>query len=223
MSHPVYVALAETVEKHRIPRQPFADLIHAFARDQEQTSYETYDDLLDYCRYSANPVGRLVLHVCGYTDSERINLSNSTCTALQLANFWQDVRRDWYIGRVYLPLDVMASHNYSLGDLEKDIAQGRASEAFRRVLRDLVTQAEELFQQGLPLVRSVDRRLAVDVDLFSSGGLAILKKIRRQNYDVLSRRPTIGKLGRLLLLARALRRNIFAHGAAESSPRSSAA
>ena len=222
-SHPVYVALAETVEKHHIPRQPFADLIHAFVRDQEQTSYETYDDLLDYCRYSANPVGQLVLHVCGYTDPGRIAFSNCTCTALQLANFWQDVRRDWYIGRVYVPLDVMARHDYSLDNLERDIARGRASDGFRRVLRDLVTQAEELFQQGLPLVRLVDRRLAVDVDLFSSGGLAVLKRIRRRNYDVLSRRPTIGKLGRLLLLAGALRRNIFANGAAESSPGSSAA
>jgi phytoene/squalene synthetase len=161
--------------------------------------------------------------VCGYTDPGRIELSNFTCTALQLANFWQDVRRDWYIGRVYVPLDVMERHDYSLDNLERDIAQGRASEAFRRVLQDLVTRAEELFQQGLPLVRSVDRRLAVDVDLFSSGGLAILKKIRRQRYDVLSRRPAIGKLGRLLLLAGALRRHIFANGASASSQGSSAA
>jgi squalene synthase HpnC len=222
-SHPVYVALAETVAKHRIPRQPFADLIHAFVRDQEQTRYETYEDLLDYCRYSANPVGQLVLHVCGYTDPGRIELSNFTCTALQLANFWQDVKRDWRIGRVYIPLDAMARHGYSLNDLERDIEQGLASDAFRSVLRDLVSHAEELFQQGLPLIGLVDRGLAVDLDLFSSGGLAILEKIRRRDYDVLSRRPTIGKLGRLRLLARALRRKIFENNAAESSRGSSAA
>ena len=204
--HPVYVALAGTVERRAIPRQPFADLLSAFVRDQRQTRYESMEDLLDYCRCSANPVGELVLRVCGYTDGERVGLSNATCTALQLANFWQDVRRDWEKGRVYIPLDSMARHGYSVRDLEQDAQKGSASENFRLLMRDLVDSTEELFEKGLPLVGKVDRRLAVDLDLFSRGGLAILKRIRRQDYDVFFRRPRLGAFDRARLLVGAAAR-----------------
>jgi squalene synthase HpnC len=204
--HPVFVALRETVEKHRIPEKPFADLIRAFVQDQSVTRYESWDQLLDYCVYSANPVGRLVLHLCSYVDEERRRLSDFTCTALQLANHWQDVRRDWDKGRVYIPLDAMEKHRYSLQALQADIARGQASDSFQALLRDLCGRAREWFGRGLPLVDLVDRRLAVDLDLFHRGGLAILDRIARRNYDVIAQRPTIGKAAKGILLLKALSR-----------------
>jgi squalene synthase HpnC len=204
--HPVYVALRETVERHKIPEQLFADLIRAFVQDQTVTRYETWEQLLDYCVYSANPVGRLVLHLCGYTDEERRGLSDFTCTALQLANHWQDVGRDWEKGRVYIPLDAMAAHDYSPEALWKDIASHAASPAFQRLIRDLCGRARELFLKGLPLVDLVDRRLAWDLDLFSRGGLAILDRIAAQHYDVIRERPALGKAAKAALLLRALLR-----------------
>ncbi|MEX2300614.1 MAG: squalene synthase HpnC [Bryobacterales bacterium] len=204
--HPVFVALRTTVERFGMPQQPFADLIHAFVQDQTVTRYQSWDQLLEYCVYSANPVGRLVLHLCGYTDDQRRELSDFTCTALQLANHWQDVGRDWEKGRVYIPLDAMAKHRYSVEALERDIAQGQASEPFRAVLKDLGGRARELFLKGLPLVDSVDRRLAVDLDLFSRGGMAILDRIAAQNYDVIAQRPVIGKAAKGVLLLKALGR-----------------
>jgi squalene synthase HpnC len=204
--HPVFVALRTTVERFGMPQQPFADLIHAFVQDQTVTRYQSWDQVLEYCVYSANPVGRLVLHLCGYTDDERRELSDFTCTALQLANHWQDVGRDWEKDRVYVPLDVMTKHRYSVEALEHDISQGQASEPFRAVLKDLCGRASELFLKGLPLVDSVDRRLAVDLDLFSRGGMAILDRIAAQNYDVIAQRPVIGKAAKGVLLLKALGR-----------------
>src|SRR5712692_2728374 len=198
--HPVFVALRQTALRHAIPIEPFADLVRAFVQDQTMTRYPTYAQLLDYCVYSANPVGRLVLCLCGYRDSERCRLSDATCTALQLANFWQDVTRDLEKGRVYIPLDVMAAHGYRLEDLD----QRRFNKNFRELMRELVNRAHMLFLQGLPLVDSVNRRLAVDLDLFSRGGLSLLEKIRAQDYNVLERRPALGKKDRLALLTRAI-------------------
>lgn len=198
--HPVLVALHDTVARHSISEDPFADLIRAFVQDQRVTRYQTYAELLDYCVYSANPVGRLVLHLCGYQDAERRRLSDATCTALQLANFWQDVTRDLEKGRVYIPLDAMNAHGYRLEDLE----QRRFNKNFREMMRELVNRAHMLFLQGLPLVEKVGRRLAVDIELFSRGGLAILEKIRAQDYNVLERRPVLGKKDRIALLGRAL-------------------
>lgn len=198
--NPVFVALHQTVTRHSLPEELFTDLIRAFMQDQRVTRYQTYAQLLDYCLYSANPVGRLVLHVCGYRDAERRRLSDATCTALQLANFWQDVSRDLAIGRVYIPLEDMHAHGYRWEDLQ----QGRYNKNFRELMRDLVNRAHMLFLKGLPLVQQVDRRLAVDLELFSRGGLAILEKIRAQNYNVLEQRPALGKGDRLALLARAV-------------------
>ena len=207
--HPVYVALRRTIEKHDIPEQPFADLIRAFVQDQTVTRYATYADLLDYCRYSANPVGRLVLHLCGYTDEERRQLSDATCTALQLANFWQDVRRDWDIGRVYIPADRMAACEYSVEMLERDLKAGAASPGFRAVMRELVGDTQSLFGIGRPLPSLVNRRLAVDLELFTRGGMAILEMIRCQDYDTIRKRPKLGKLRRLTLLMNVVTRQIF--------------
>ncbi len=197
--HPVFVALAETVRRCEIPRQTFADLLTAFRQDQTVTRYPTFDDLLGYCRYSANPVGHLVLYVCGYRDSERQALSDFTCTALQLANFWQDASVDYAKGRIYLPLEDMRT----FGVDESDIAAQQNTAAFREMMRFEVERAREWFQRGLPLVQKVDRALAIDIELFTRGGQEILNAIERQHYAILGRRPVISKARKLALVARA--------------------
>jgi squalene synthase HpnC len=208
-THPVFVALRGTVERYSIPQQPFGDLIRAFEQDQTVTRYHNWDELFGYCRNSANPVGRLVLYLCGYADAERQRLSDATCTALQLANFWQDVMVDWEKGRVYLPLDVLARHGSSV----EDIANRHAGSAFAAAMREVVDRARTLFIEGLPLARMVDRRLAVDIELFSRGGVRILDKIEAQNYDVLRRRPAISKSDRVWILLGTLARAAFPRAA----------
>ncbi len=195
--HPVFVALEGTVKRHGLPKEPFADLIRAFVQDQTVQRYESWEDVLGYCRYSANPVGRLVLRLCGYADDERDRLSDATCTALQLANFWQDVAVDLDKGRVYLPLEVLRRHGYSV----EELTALRFNDGFRRAMREAVGVARRLFEQGLPLVGTVDGRLAFDLELFSRGGMKVLEKIERQDYNVLARRPAISKLERVGLLA----------------------
>src|SRR4051794_12521067 len=208
-THPVFVALGPTVRRHGIPREPFADLIHAFIQDQTVTRYPTWDDLFHYCRYSANPVGRLVLYLGGYSDAERQRLSDATCTALQLANFWQDVTVDLLKDRVYIPLDVMTRHGYGIDELYSR----RFTPAFREVMREIVARARELFDTGLPLAGKVNRRLALDIDLFSRGGLRVLEKIRQQNYNVLAERPAISKSERVGILLGSLARMAFSRAA----------
>jgi squalene synthase HpnC len=197
--HPVFVALTETVHTLEIPKEPFADLLRAFRQDQTVSRYPTFGDVLGYCRYSANPVGRLVLYVCGYRDAERQELSDFTCTALQLANFWQDVSVDYSKGRIYLPLEDLRRHGVD----EQDIASARNTAAFCEMMRFEVERARDWFRRGLPLVRKVDRELAIDIGLFSRGGQEILNAIERQGYNVLGRRPAISKSRRLALVARA--------------------
>lgn len=197
--HPVFVALAGTVREFNIPKQAFVDLLTAFRQDQRITRYKTFDDLLGYCRNSANPVGHLVLYLCGYRDSERQQLSDFTCTALQLANFWQDVSPDYDKGRVYLPLDDL----HACGVAEADIANQNNSQAFRELMRFEVRRAREWFERGLPLVSKVNRELAVDLELFSRGGQEILNTIEKQDYAVLGHRPEISKPRKLALVARA--------------------
>jgi squalene synthase HpnC len=202
-SHPVFVALAGTVQQFDIPRAPFADLIRAFVQDQAVTRYRTRDELLGYCRCSANPVGRLVLYLCSYRDETRQRWSDATCTALQLANFWQDVGADLEKGRVYIPLEDLERNGCPL----EDVLARRATPAFRVTLRGLVEWARGLFLEGWPLARTLDRRLAVDVELFSRGGIRVLDKIGKQEYDVFSRRPVVSRGERAGLLLRALARN----------------
>jgi squalene synthase HpnC len=198
--HPVFVALRRTVERHALPMEPFADLIRAFVQDQTVTRYRTWEELYGYCRYSAHPVGRLVLYLCGYRDAERQRLADATCTGLQLANFWQDVTVDLDKGRVYLPLEVLERNCYSL----EDLLARRATAEFRAVMREAVEVARRWFQEGQPLAERVGRRLAVDVELFNRGGLRILEKIEEQDYNVLRRRPAISRAERVRLLARAV-------------------
>lgn len=207
--HPVFVALAESVSEYRLPKQLFLDLIHAFEQDQRVHRYETFDELLGYCRYSANPVGRLVLRLWGYSDTERDRLSDATCTALQLTNFWQDVARDFHIGRVYLPLEVMWQHGYSVDLLAEDLRDGKARTAGRAVLRDLSHRTRELFNEGAQLLGQVERRLSVDLNLFTEGGLAVLAKIHAQDYDTIRQRPKLGRLDRARLMVRSTLRWLF--------------
>lgn len=200
--HPVFVALRNTVAKHEIPIEPFDRLIRAFEQDQVTTRYETFDQVFDYCVNSANPVGHLVLYLGGYRDAERQRLSDYTCTALQLANFWQDVTVDLKKDRVYLPLSLLAKHDYTV----EELFALKFDQRFERIMREAVDVANGLFQKGLPLIGMVDRRLAIDLDLFSRGGMKVLEKIRQQGYDVLKNRPSISKVERLGLLIQALPR-----------------
>ncbi len=208
--HPVFVALKSTVEKHGIPKQPFADLVRAFIQDQTVTRYPDWAGVIDYCVYSANPVGRLVLYLCGYSDPERQRLSDATCTGLQLANFWQDVTVDQHKDRVYLPLDLLAKHNYSV----EEMFAHKFDPRFRNVMKEAVDEARGYFLTGLPLARMVNKRLSVDLELFSRGGLCVLDKIKQQGYDVLSKRPKISKSERVGLLLKTLLRVGFRPGLA---------
>ncbi|HKH99228.1 MAG TPA: squalene synthase HpnC [Candidatus Sulfotelmatobacter sp.] len=203
--HPVFVALSETVRQFDIPKREFSDLLIAFRQDQAITRFETFDDVLAYCRYSANPVGHLVLYLCGYRDAERQQLSDFTCTALQLANFWQDVSTDYAKGRIYLPLEDLRRFGVS----EQDIAANCNTAAFCSMMKFEVERAQEWFQRGLPLVSKVDRELAIDLELFSRGGQEILRAIERQGYAVLGSRPAISKSRKLALVARAAMGKLF--------------
>jgi squalene synthase HpnC len=197
--HPVFVALADTVRQFDIPQHEFSDLLTAFRQDQTITRYETFNDLLSYCLNSANPVGHLVLYLCGYRDAERQKLSDFTCTALQLANFWQDVSVDYAKGRIYLPLESLRKFGVS----EEDLANNRNTPAFCDMMRFEVERARDWFRQGQPLVGKVNKELAIDLDLFSRGGLEILNAIEKQGFAVLGRRPSISKSRKLALVARA--------------------
>jgi squalene synthase HpnC len=199
-SHPVLVALRETIRAKDIPIEPFLDLLKAFRRDQTIQRYDTWDDVLDYCVYSANPVGRLVLYLCGYRDQPRQRLSDYTCTALQLANFWQDVSRDLEKGRIYIPLSMLTAHGLS----EQDVLARRFDSRYTQLMKDLIARTRALFIAGLPLVRQVDRALRTDIELFSRGGLAILDSIEASGYNTLTRRPALTRRDKLGLIGRAL-------------------
>jgi squalene synthase HpnC len=204
-SHPVFVALRETIVAKDIPKQPFADLLKAFRQDQTVKRYPDWNSVLGYCVYSANPVGRLVLYLCGYRDEERQRLSDATCTALQLANFWQDVSRDLDIGRIYIPLDAAAAQ----GLTETDIVERRFDERYVRLMKDLIERTRALFTQGMPLAKMVDGRLSVDLEMFTRGGVAVLDAIESQGYDTLHQRPAVSKVKQASLLGRTLVKHLI--------------
>lgn len=198
---PLFVALHETIQRHQIPITPFLDLIDAFEQDQRIDRYENFEQLVDYCRRSADPVGRLVLYMCGYRDAERQALSDRTCTALQLANFWQDVRRDILDrDRIYIPRDSMQK----FGVTEQQIRDGQCDDNYRRLMQFEVDRTQKLFDEGNQLLPLLDPTVRQHVMLFSKGGLAVLEAIRRQNYDTLSRRPRLSKLQKGQLMIRAM-------------------
>lgn len=195
--HPVFVALAETIKQFSIPPDPFLDLLVAFRQDQRVTRYDTFDQLFAYCRYSANPVGRLVLYLANCCDFQRGPLADSISTGLQLANFWQGVAEDWQRGRIYLPL----AHMRRFGGDETAIVRGEATPAFRRALAAACDEAEGWLHRGYPLVGLVPASIRLDVALFVQGGLAILRAIRRQDYDVFTSRPRLTRGQKLALMA----------------------
>lgn len=207
--HPVFVALQNTISARDLPVEPFDDLITAFEQDQTVTRYTDWNSIFDYCKYSANPVGRLVLMLCGYRDEERFSMSDATCTGLQLANFWQDVTVDWGKDRVYLPQDLLVRH----GSSDADIANRNFTPQFRDAMQEAVSVARSCFRDGLPLARTLNARLSLDIELFSQGGLAILDKIEQQGYDVLRQRPKITKVERVWLLLRTMSRWALARAA----------
>jgi squalene synthase HpnC len=209
-THPVFIALRETVASFDIPIDPFSDLLRAFCRDQTVHRYQTWDSVLEYCRYSANPVGRLVLCLFGYRDRDRVALSDYTCTALQLANFWQDVSRDLDKDRIYIPLDLLAA----AGLTESDLFARHPDDRYIHLMRGLVERTRELFRLGLPLAPSVARRFRVDIELFSRGGLAVLDAIESIGYNTLTQRPTLTRATKLKLFARALTTHLLSKVAA---------
>ncbi len=198
--HPVMIALAETIEEFAIPFEPFEALISAFEQDQTVTDYATFPQLLDYCTRSADPVGHLVLYLGRAFDPENARLSDLTCSALQLANFWQDVSRDLAIGRVYLPREDRERFGYP----DADLVARRFTREFAALLEFEVGRARDMLERGRALIPRIPRALAVDVDLFSRGGLAILDRIETQGFDVFRSRPKLSKLTKVGLLARAV-------------------
>ncbi|MBN2217906.1 MAG: squalene synthase HpnC [Pirellulales bacterium] len=201
-AHPVFVALGETIRRFALPIEPLADLLVAFRQDQTTTRYQTFDELLGYCRHSANPVGRLVLHLGGSYDPRRAEWSDSICTGLQLANFCQDVARDWDRGRIYLPMEECRRLGYD----EPHFARRESSDAFRRLMAEQVDRAEAWLHRGRPLVGRVDRSLRLPVTLFIRGGLAVLEAIRQSDFNVWTTRPKVSKWKKMALLAASWRR-----------------
>jgi squalene synthase HpnC len=187
--HPVYIALQPTIRRFGIPAEPFEDLISAFEQDQRVTEYETFAQLRDYCRRSADPVGRLVLYLCQAHTPENVEWSDSVCTGLQLANFWQDVARDRDVGRTYLPREDRERFGYD----DKALQERTTNAAFLELMEFEVERAQQYLHAGLPLVDDMPGRLQIDIDLFIRGGLQILREIERIGYRVWERRPVVTK------------------------------
>ena len=198
--HPVFVALHQTIVETGVPKQLFADLISAFEMDQVVTMHPSLHDLLGYSKLSANPVGRLVLWVSGYHDERRALLSDKVCTALQLANFWQDVVEDWERGRRYLPADQMAR----FGVTDEMIAARKFTPDFKALMQFLIEYTGNMLRDGGRISGEVDAHLAVPLRLFEQGGRAALDGIIAQDYDVLTRRPSVSKATKAKLLSGAL-------------------
>lgn len=202
-NHWAFVALRESIRELNLPREPFDKLIEANRRDQRVSRYDMFDDVLEYCDHSANPVGRLFLRIFGYADDRLDQLSDQTCSALQLVNFWQDIERDLRErDRIYVPRDTWARFDIT----EADFRAATASPAFREMVKFECERACAMFERGWPLLGEVDGRIRTDLELFTRGGLAILRAIKRQDYDTLRRRPTFGKVGKVMLLARLMLR-----------------
>jgi squalene synthase HpnC len=198
---PIFVALGETVRRLAIPKELLLDLLSAFRQDTVKSRYETWDELLDYCRRSANPVGRLVLLVFGYPDAELPPLSDAICTGLQLANHWQDAAVDLRKDRIYVPRELMARHDVG----EWDLNASRVNEAFVALMGELIARTRELFAKGRPLCDRVGRDLRFEMRLTWLGGSGILDRIEAAGYDVFRRRPSYGLLDKIALAWRAWR------------------
>jgi phytoene synthase len=197
---PLFADLARIVREHDLPLSLFADLLDAFSQDVTQKRYADFAALADYCRRSANPVGRLLLHLFKRTSDSDLERSDAVCTALQLINFWQDVPLDYAKGRIYLPQDEMAQH----GVAERHIAERRCDAAWRSLMKHQVERSRTMILRGLPLARSLPGRIGLEIRATIEGGLRILEKIERAGYDVFRRRPVLGALDWPLIVVRAL-------------------
>ena len=194
--HPIMVALQHTIEKHQLSQQPFRDLIEANMIDQVKMRYETFEDLLGYCRLSANPVGRIVMELSGYEDPKALLCADAICTALQLSNFWQDVYRDFKIGRIYLPREDMEMFQVR----EVDLEFCKSSTQMKKLMEYQVERTKSYFKEGLKILGMVDHKLRFELALFSLGGMEVLKLIEDQSFDVLSKRVVITRMARLKIL-----------------------
>lgn len=206
--HPVFLALRPTLKQFRMPLQPFEDLISAFEQDQRVQEYETFEQLRDYCRRSADPVGRIVLHLCEAVSERNVACSDAICTGLQLANFWQDVARDYDMGRVYLPREDRERFGYDA----QALATRTTNAAFVELMRFEVDRAREFLRAGLPLATALRGRVGWEIEFFAQGGLAILREIERIGYRVWERRPVLTKRHFLGLLLRTLGRRVSGRG-----------
>jgi phytoene synthase len=204
-THPIFVALAETSARFELPISLFEDLLSAFAQDVTVRRYQSFNQLLDYCRRSANPIGRLILLLFGYRDQQLQTWSDDICTALQLTNHWQDVRVDLEKDRIYLPLEDLARFEVS----EEELRSSRAGEAFQRLMKLEVDRARELFARGKPLCTSVGGRLGLELRAVWLGGIRIVERIEQNGYDVFARRPMITSSDKLKLLWLAARKGAF--------------
>ena len=199
-THPAFLALGATLRELDLPKAPFDDLLSAFLQDTEKKRYATFAEVADYCRRSANPVGRIVLMIHGYRDTELFRLSDAICTALQLANFWQDVSVDLKKDRVYIPEEDFRTHGYS----EADLRMGVCNERFKSLMRFEVSRTRALFEEGRALPGRLSWPLSLEIRLTRLGGMQILKLIRRLDFDTIRTRPVLTKRDWIPLAARAL-------------------
>ena len=197
-NHPVFKALRPTIEQFDLPIGPFEDLISAFVQDQTITRYQSYEQIMDYCRRSANPVGRIILYLLNYRDEARQLLSDFTCTALQLANFWQDIAVDYKKGRVYIPQEDLARFGYTEDELRNHIVNA----SFIHLMRFEIERTRELFERGAALHNLISGTGAVDVELFNQGGVELLKSIESSNYNIFEKHITVSKFTKSALLVK---------------------
>jgi phytoene synthase len=198
--HPVFLRLRPVIAEHNLPLQLFRDLLDAFAQDVTKTRYATYAELIDYCRRSADPVGRLLLHLFCATSSENLRRSDCICSALQLINHWQDVAIDWQKPRVYLPQEDLV--RFDVTDLQ--IAAGLCNDNWRALMRFEVDRARALMLEGAPLGSDLPGRIGLEIRAIVAGGLRILDKIEAVDYDVFHHRPVLEKPDWMRILLRAI-------------------
>jgi squalene synthase HpnC len=203
--HPIFIALADTQAKFNLPIELFEDLLSAFSQDVVKTRYANFAELLDYCRRSANPIGRLILLLFGHREEAKHRQSDAICTGLQLANHWQDIEIDLGKDRVYLPEEDLQRFGLSL----QSLLEKRVSPEFQRLMEFEVARARDFFQSGKPLCTSVKGRLGIELRVVWSGGSRILDGIEENAFDVFTRRPVISKRDKLSILFKALRKGAF--------------
>ena len=205
----IFVALGKTIGELNLPRKPFDDLLDAFVQDQSIDRYEDEPQLIEYCQRSANPVGRLVLAMAQCDNEENVQLSDEICTGLQLANFWQDVARDFKIGRIYLPASIMRRFGLDEELIRDGVKNRITAQPVRQAIAHQCAEAMKRFQSGLPLIEKVPKWLAADLELFIRGGMATLNKIEQSDYDVLRRRVRVSKLQQAWMVGRILLKRPF--------------